>query len=121
MNGFARITLSLATAGLLAACGGGGDTSGAPAEGGGQGGGEATTLTMIDNEFQPADLTVAAGADLELVNDGEALHNLTVDGIDQDVQAGQSASVTIDLDPGEYRMVCEYHEAQGMEGTLTVQ
>ncbi|MFN2591029.1 MAG: cupredoxin domain-containing protein [Actinomycetota bacterium] len=120
MNRFARIGLSLAAAGILAACGGGGDAGDTGGTGADTGAG-ATTLTMVDNAFQPADLTVSSGAELELVNDGEAIHNLTVDGIDQDVEAGASSTVTIDLEPGEYRMVCEYHEAQGMEGTLTVQ
>ncbi len=118
MNRFVRMGLTLAVAGVLAACGGGDDGGGGA---GGETGGGATTLTMVDNEFQPADLTVTSGTELQLVNDGQAPHNLTVEGIDQDVAAGQSSSVTIDLEPGEYHMVCEYHEAQGMEGTLTVQ
>lgn len=96
---------------LLAACGGGG------------GGGGATTVAMVDNEFQPADLTFSSGAQIELVNEGQALHNLTVQdaGIDQDVEAGQSSRVTIELEAGEYPMSCKYHAAQGMEGTLTVE
>lgn len=99
---------------LLSACGGGG---------GGDGDGGATTLTALDNEFQPAQLTVSSGAQIELVNEGEALHNLTIEGtgIDQDIEAGQSATVTVDLDPGEYPFVCEYHVAEGMQGTLTVE
>lgn len=121
MKRFTHLGVALLAAGVLAACGGGGDAGGGQGGNGAEAGGGASTLTMIDNEFQPADLTVAAGAELELVNDGQSIHNLTVEGIDQDVEAGQSSSVTIDLEPGEYQMVCEYHEAQGMEGTLTVQ
>ncbi len=120
MKRSAHLAMAVMAAGVLAACGGG-DADGGQAGNGAETGGGATTLTMVDNEFQPVDLTVAVGTELELVNDGEAIHNLTVDGIDEDVDAGQSSSVTIDLEPGEYRMVCEYHEAQGMEGTLTVQ
>lgn len=121
MKRFANFGLTVLAAGILAACGGGGDAGGQGGNGGEAGGGTAATLTMVDNEFQPADLTVSAGTELELVNDGQSIHNLTVEGIDEDVEAGQSSSVTIDLEPGEYDMVCEYHEAQGMEGTLTVQ
>ncbi|HEX2030967.1 MAG TPA: cupredoxin domain-containing protein [Actinomycetota bacterium] len=122
MKRFAHMGVALAAAGILAACGGGGDAGGAQQRDGAEtGGGAGTTLTMVDNAFEPAELTVSAGTEVELVNDGESIHNLTVDGIDEDVEAGQSSSVTIDLEPGEYRMVCEYHEAQGMEGTLTVQ
>jgi plastocyanin len=110
MPSIVRLGGTLAAAVLLTACGGGG-------------GGGATTLTMVDNDFQPAELTVSSGAELELTNEGQALHNLTIEeaGIDQDVQAGQSSSVTVELDPGDYEMVCEYHVGQGMTGTLTVE
>jgi plastocyanin len=108
----------LAAALVLGACGGGGDTGG---DGGGGGG--ASSLTMVDNAFEPADLTVASGTELQLANEGESPHTFTVqgDGIDEEVEAGQSSSVTIDLDPGDYDFICEFHEAQGMTGTLTVE
>jgi plastocyanin len=109
MRSYVRLGGALAAAILLAACGGGG--------------GGATTLTMVDNAFQPAELTVSSGAELELTNEGSAIHNLTIEeaGIDQDLVTGQSSSVTVDLDPGEYEMVCQFHVAQGMTGTLTVE
>ena len=116
---FAALAASL----LLAACGGG-DTGGdAGSDTGGDAAGGGATLTMVDNAFEPADATFAAGEDLELVNDGEAIHNLTVEGseIDEDVEAGQSTSVALELEPGEYTMFCEYHRGAGMEGTLTVE
>jgi plastocyanin len=120
MRHVSRIAVLIATALTLAACGGGEDTGGG---GGGGGGGSATSLSMVDNAFEPADLTVAAGADLEVSNDGEALHNITIEGtdIDEDVEAGQSSSITVDAEPGEYTMFCEYHRSAGMEGTVTVQ
>jgi len=100
---------------VLGACGGGGD--------GGGGGGGAVTLTMVDNAFDPVDLTAPSGADVELVNEGAVVHNLTVEGseINVDVAAGESGTATLDLDPGDYRTFCVYHEAAGMEGTLTVE
>jgi plastocyanin len=109
----------LAAALVLGACGGGGDTGG---DGGGGGGG-ASSLTMVDNAFEPADLTVASGTELQLSNEGQAPHTFTVqgNGIDEEVEAGQSSSVTIDLEAGDYDFVCEFHEAQGMTGTLTVE
>lgn len=102
---------------VLGACGGGADGGD-----GGDGGG-AVTLTMVDNAFEPVDLTAPSGAEVELVNDGVATHNLTVEGsdVDVDVAAGETGSVTLDLDPGSYTMVCTFHEVQGMEGTLTVE
>lgn len=114
MGRFARMVCSAGAAVMLAACGGGSE--------GGEGGGSAA-MSMTDNAFDPATLTVSSGDSLEVSNDGQALHNLTVEGegIDQDVQAGQSASVTMDLEPGEYTMFCEYHRSAGMEGSITVQ
>ena len=119
MRHVSRIAVLIAIGLTLAACGGGEDTGG----GGGGGGGSATSLSMVDNAFEPADLTVAAGADLEVSNDGEALHNITIEGteIDEDVEVGQSSSITVDAEPGEYTMFCEYHRSAGMEGTVTVQ
>lgn len=114
MGRFARMMCTAGVALMLAACGGGSD--------GGEGGGSAP-LSMTDNAFDPTTLTVSSGDSVELSNDGQALHNLTVEGadIDQDVQAGQSATVTMDLEPGEYTMFCEYHRSAGMEGSVTVQ
>lgn len=116
MNRIVRTGGILAAALMLSACGGGGDTG----DGGGAG---ASTLTMVDNAFEPADLTVSSGTELQLSNDGQSPHTFTVqgDGIDEEVEAGQSSSVTIDLEPGDYDFICEFHEAQGMTGTLTVE
>lgn len=104
---------------VLAACGGG--EEGGTTAGGGSGE-TAPTLSMVDNAFEPATFSVASGDTVEVSNDGEALHNITIEGqdIDEDVEAGQSTSVAFDLEAGEYTMVCEYHREAGMEGTLTV-
>jgi plastocyanin len=112
MTSIVRFVGLLAATVALAACGGGGTT-------GGGGGG----LTMVDNAFQPDTLTVSSGDSVEVTNDGEALHNITIADadIDEDVEAGQSTTITVELDPGEYEMFCEYHEAQGMTGTVTVE
>jgi plastocyanin len=106
------MAVAVAAALALAACGG------EDARGGGGG-----TLSMIDNEFDPASLTVSAGDSLEVSNDGSNPHNITIEGteIDEDVEPGQSTSVSIDAEPGEYTMFCEYHRSGGMEGTVTVQ
>lgn len=102
---------------LLAACGGGGD--------GGDSGGDgaaSSTVTMQDNVFAPSDPVIAAG-EVELVNEGESPHTFTVEGeaVDVEVDAGQTVTETIDLAPGTYTLFCEFHRAQGMEGTLTVE
>jgi plastocyanin len=84
--------------------------------------GAATTITMTDNAFAPAAITMAPG-DVELVNEGEATHNFTVEGegVDVDVDAGATGSASIDLAAGTYTVFCEFHRSQGMEGTLTVE
>jgi plastocyanin len=112
MTSIVRLAGVLATIVLLAACGGGGDTG----DGGGGG------LTMVDNAFEPQTLTVSSGSSVEVTNDGQALHNITIQeaDIDEDVEAGQSTTITVELDPGEYEMICQFHEAQGMTGTVTV-
>jgi plastocyanin len=116
MTSIVRLAVVLASALTLAACGGGGDAGG---DGDGGGGG----LTMVDNAFEPGSLTVSSGDSVDVSNDGEALHNITIADadIDEDVQPGQSTSITIELDPGDYEMICEYHEGQGMTGTVTVE
>ena len=81
-------------------------------------------ITMNDNNFTPAKLTVAPGAQIMLVNEGGALHNLkdkdtkgdTFDG--GDVQPGADGTLTAPTKPGTYPYLCTYHV--GMEGTLTV-
>ena len=110
----------VAAALVLAACGGGED--GGDAATGTSGGGGTTSLSMVDNAFDPATLAVASGDTVEVSNDGEAPHNITIEGegIDEDVESGQSTSVTFDLEAGSYTMFCEYHREAGMEGTLTV-
>ncbi len=116
MRHVARTAVLVGALLALAACGGG--------DGNGDGGGDGeASLSMVENAFEPASLTVTAGSELSVSNDGEAIHNLTIEGtsIDEDVEAGQSASVTIDAEPGEYTMFCEFHREAGMEGTVTVQ
>jgi plastocyanin len=107
--------LFAAVALLGPACGGGGD-------GGGGKGVPAGTLVMLDNAFEPGRWQVTGSGPYTLDNQGQALHNVTIAeaGIDVDVQPGQSQEVEIGLEPGEYEMVCEFHIAQGMTGTVVV-
>ena len=88
-----------------------------PADGGG------TEVVLVDFAFQPSDVEVAAGSTLQLRNgSAQTPHTYTVRDQDVDVtlEALQSEEVTVDLDPGTYDVVCTFHEAQGMVGTLTV-
>jgi ABC-type glycerol-3-phosphate transport system substrate-binding protein len=68
-----RLAIALSAVALLgAACGGGGgETTG--------GGGETTdAVTMVDNKFRPSEFTAASDT-LSVTNEGQALHNLTVE------------------------------------------
>ena len=108
------IGTAIAASLALTACGSG--------ETGGGGETGATTLSMVDNAFEPADFSADAGTQLEVTNDGEAPHNITIEGtgIDEDVEAGASTTVSMDLDPGSYTMFCEFHRGAGMEGIVTI-
>lgn len=108
---------------LGAACGGddGGDGGGAAS--GGDGGGSAVTLTAKEFAWDPATLTAPAGSSVELVNEDEAKHNLTIEdaGVDEDVEGGATVTVDLgDLEAGSYEFVCEYHP-DTMTGTLEVE
>jgi plastocyanin len=101
------------------------EATGATGAGGGAAGG-ATEVTMTEYSFDPSDPSVASGDSLDVVNDGEIPHNLTVEGTDlatADLEGGGSEDLTVDLDPGEYEFICSIadHAAQGMTGTLTVE
>lgn len=88
--------------------------------------GKATTVSMTEYAFDPSDFTVSQGDAIEVENDGQIVHNLTVqdDGLaTEDVEAGQSDEVTVDLAPGDYDFICTIgnHAELGMTGTLTVE
>jgi plastocyanin len=107
----------------LAACGGGDDgEAGGTTDGSVDSGSATSTVTMTDNDYSPAEPVVASGA-VELVNDGASPHTFTIDGEDVHVEvaAGETGTATVDLDPGSYTLYCEFHRAQGMETTLTVE
>ena len=95
------------------------------------GGGETVKMSAIDFEFDPSDPTVAPGeVTFEVMNDGEAPHNLEVEGpsgeaeLPEDLQPGDSGDLPVDLnEPGTYRFYCPVgnHEDLGMVGEVTVQ
>jgi len=95
-------------------------------------------VSMKDNIFEPAQLTVKAGASVtfDLKNEGVAPHNMRIAGPDgsyntgddavsdpQLVNAGETAKVswTAPDQAGEIKFQCDFHVALGMIGTLTVQ
>jgi plastocyanin len=86
------------------------------------GGGATIALTAKDFSFTPTSLSVpAGGGTVKFTNTGSVEHNFTVDGksISKDAEAGESATVAVDLPAGTYKFHCKYHPTQ-MTGTLTV-
>jgi plastocyanin len=117
-----RVTVMAAAAfvALLgAACGGDDGDTGS----GSSAGGDGVTLTAADFAWDPGSLTASAGSSIELVNEDDAKHNLTIEeaGVDEDVAPNDSLTVGLDdVEAGTYDFVCEYHP-DTMTGTLEVE
>jgi plastocyanin len=145
MNGRRRLTVLLAAGALFAiplvGCGDDDDegeteaateaaTEATSTAAAGGGGGETVDISATDFAFAPSDPTVKAGTvTFNLTNDGQAPHNLEVEGpsgeaeLEQDLAGGESGQLTVDLsEPGTYEMYCPVgnHREMGMEGEITV-
>jgi plastocyanin len=93
--------------------------------------GESRTLTATEGEMfiELSSEELGAGSyTIEVVNEGSATHDFVVERDGSDVAAtdslapGASATLTVDLEPGEYVFYCSVanHRAMGMEVTVTV-
>jgi len=148
MHGRLRSLLILvaATALLATACGGGGEEAGAGGEtpagettetadaggdtgggygyggdGGGGGGSSNADVTVSNFSFDPATIRADGGDTLRVKNSNASTgHTFTVPDTDVDVQLDPLATeqVSIDLDPGDYEVICEFHSQ--MTATLSV-
>lgn len=85
------------------------------------------SVTMVDINFQPKELTIPANTDVmvALKNDGATVHNFNIDALNVhsgDYQPGQTGSVKINAKPGDYQYYCNIpgHKEAGMVGTLHV-
>jgi plastocyanin len=126
-------TVALLLALTLSACGGGSESNTASSTTSATGsssatGGQAQTqkLTATETNFKIAldstDLT-AGTYDITVVNDGSATHDLAVEengttkATSDSLSPGQSTTLTVDLDAGEYVFYCaiDGHRAMGME------
>lgn len=106
----------------------------ASSDGGGGGGGgtsvstASSTVTVELTEFgiSPADITVAAGGQLEITNGGSIEHNFVIEDTDlrtDNLGAGDTQTLSLEgLEPGTYDVICEIagHADAGMRGTLTI-
>jgi plastocyanin len=101
-------------------------TQGGGSSGGGGGGGGAKSATVQAGAggfvFAPSTVSIATGGTITVQNAGTIPHTFTIQdkGINEVLNAGQSAKVKVDLAPGTYQFVCTFHQSSGMTGTLTV-
>jgi plastocyanin len=90
------------------------------------GGGGATSASIQAGAggfvFSPTTVSIAEGGEITVKNVGTIPHTFTIQdkNINEVLQPGNSAKVTIDLPPGTYPFICTFHQSQGMTGTLTV-
>jgi len=80
-------------------------------------------MELDDNYFGPTVLQGDPGQTLkiELENEGGTEHNFSIDdqNVDQDVEEGEDASVTVTFpDSGVLQFYCSYHKQLGMVGGL---
>jgi plastocyanin len=128
----ATVLLLLAGVGL-GGCGGDDDDEGAATEATtteeAAGGGGASEVSMTEYAFDPSLLTATEGGLIEVTNDGEEPHNLTVEGQDlatSDLEPGASQQLRLGngtvLPAGNYDVICTIpgHAEQGMRGNLSV-
>ena len=100
----------------LGACGGADARVAAPA----------ATVRMGDFDYQPADITVGAGSEVTVVNDGGVIHNWIVRGAGvgtAELKPGRSIIVDLQgVKPGTYTVYCDQpgHVEAGQVGTLTI-
>lgn len=88
-------------------------------------GGDSIELEEDDFYFEPTVISGEAGqpVTLEITNEGESEHNITISdqGIDEDTEPGELTTVDAEIpDSGVITFFCSYHEAQNMRGGLAV-
>jgi plastocyanin len=80
-------------------------------------------VTMVDDRFDPVQLTVPAGTTVRWVNRGADWHSIAaMDGSFQADRIAPGASYAHRFTrPGTYPYICQHHGLQGMTGSVTVQ
>jgi plastocyanin len=105
-------------------------TSSSPTSGGTVAPGSGTKVTVSETEYKLAlspDSFTAGPYTFTAVNNGKIVHALEVDGpgvhaVTGDLEPGQSASVSVQLQAGKYDVFCPIpgHKALGMNEEITV-
>jgi plastocyanin len=79
-------------------------------------------IAMLDDRYQPADITVPAGTTVTWVNKGSRWHSVaSIEArfVSGRVEPGESFSYRFDT-PGLFKTYCQHHATAGMNGTITV-
>ena len=105
-----RLLVALVLPLALAACGDDDSGSATPPEPG--------HVNVIDNEFVPDEITVAAGDTVTWDFKGAAVHNVIGDGFRSENKKSGSFEHTFE-EAGSFDYVCTLHP--GMEGTVVVE
>jgi plastocyanin len=106
-------------------------TAGASPSSGSGSSSEAQALTATETNFKiklDEDHIKAGKYSIKVVNDGQATHNLAVEengttkATSDSIGPGESTTLTVDLDVGQYVFYCAIgnHRAMGMEITVSV-
>jgi len=83
---------------------------------------EAVEIAMLDDRYQPDELTIPAGTTVTWVNKGNHWHsvaNLDLRFTSGKVFPGDRFSFRFET-PGVYKIYCQHHSMAGMNGTITV-
>ena len=108
---------------VLAGCGS--DDGG----GSGESAGQSVQLSASEFEFTPSDVSVTEAGEVTFAvsNEGSMPHALEIEGggVEEEtdtIAPGESGSLTVDLEAGEYELYCPIgnHREQGMVGKLVV-
>ena len=84
------------------------------------------TVELEDDHFNPDVITISNGEETKLLlkNVGVKEHTFTVEklGIDVEVQPGKEKTITVKPEmTGTYKLICRYHEREGMVGEVIVE
>ncbi len=84
--------------------------------------GNSVTIAMVDDRFEPNQITVPAGTTVVWVNKGRDWHSVAAfDGSFESGRVGPGETFSARLDkPGVYQYLCKHHVLQGMTGQITV-
>ena len=98
--------------------------SAGPAEGAGtaKSAGAQVEIALLDDRFDPPEVTVAAGTTLRFVNRGANWHSVAAfDGSFDSGRVDPGGAFEVRLDgPGVYDIICKHHGLRGMVGRVTV-